>query len=206
MRPNSEIPSFRRRMAPAPPAGRLLAFLFILSLVGGLAVSARAAEKPLRRIDVRPLVGAPLPYTIEVPEDWAVMQSKEVPGLFMGPPGAAPPSDPSLIYVRGSEVSLANPAAVAQSIRENDAKQPAWSAPRIEVKELGGVKGLLVRMDSGEGEKARSTLVLKLPLGDKGVDFLWAAPRAQFAKDLPRYEKLLLSIRPAAGSPAVKPK
>jgi len=197
-----------KRNVPTVRSRTLPVLLAVLALLGSLALNAAAppAEKPYRRIVVGPQAGAPLPYTIEVPEGWQVVQAKEVPGLFMGPPGAIPPNDPSLIYVRGSQVSLANPAQVAQSIRDNDAQQPTWSAPRIEVKDLGGVKGLLVRMDSGEGEKARSTLVLKLPLGDKGVDFLCQAPRAQFEKNLPQYERLLLSVRAVAGAPEAKPK
>jgi hypothetical protein len=208
MSTNHDIPMIRSRKPSArlPLPVLLVLLALVCALAFGAGLQAVEKEKPYHRITVGPQAGASLPYTIEVPEGWQIVQAKEVPGLFLGPPGAIPPNDPSLIYVRGSQVSLANPAQVAQSIRENDEKQPTWTAPRIEVKDLGGVKGLLVRMDSGEGEKARSTLVLKLPLGDKGVDFLCQAPRAQFDKNLPMYERLLLSVRPAPGSPEVKPK
>ncbi len=204
METNSDSFPFRNR--PASAFRRPFALLALLLLSGAaMTADAQPASKPYNRVVVGPQSGAPLPYTIEVPQGWQVVQAREVPGLFMGPPGAIPPNDPSLLYVRGSEVSLANPAQVAETIRENDAKDPKWSASRIEVKDLGGVKGLLVRMDSGEGEKARSTLVLKLPLGTKGVDFLCQAPRAQFEKNLPQYERLLLSVRAVPGSPEAKP-
>ena len=68
--------------------------------------------------------------------------------------------------MRGSQVSLAEPEKVVANIKANDAKDADWSAPRVEVREVGGVRGVLVQMDSGEGDKARSTLTLKLPLAN----------------------------------------
>jgi hypothetical protein len=68
----------------------------------------------------------------------------------------------------------------------------------VEVRDLQGVKGVLVRMDSGAGDAARSTLVLKLPLEKAGVDFSASAPRAEFEKMLPTYERILLSVRRTA--------
>ena len=38
--------------------------------------------------------------------------------------------------------------------------------------------------------------VLKLPLEGGGVDFTASAPRAEFEKLLPVYQKVLLSVRP----------
>ena len=156
-----------------------------------------------RRVELKPTQGdgKPLPYTVEIPTDWQVRQEQGYPGLWLGPAGARPPESPDLIYVRGSLVSLEDPEKVAASIRANDAKEGAWSAPRVEVKDMGGVRGVLVRMDSGEGDKARSTLALKLPLGKNGVDFMASASRADFEKLLPVYEKVLLSVRPAAPAP-----
>jgi len=137
----------------------------------------------------------PFPYTVEVPSGWAVKESKESPGLWLGPVDANPPKDPRLIYVRISLVDLGDPEKAAANIRANDAKNDAWSAPLVEVRDLEGVKGVLVRMDSGTGATARSTLALKLPLEKGGVDFMASAPRAEFEKLLPIYERILLSVR-----------
>jgi hypothetical protein len=135
------------------------------------------------------------PYTVEVPTGWAVKQSKDSPGLWLGPADAVPPKDPRLIYIRISLASLEDPAKVAAQIRESDAKNDALSAPLVEVRDLEGTKGVLVRLDSGTGESARSTLALKLPLEKGGVDFMASAPRAEFEKLLPTYERILLSVR-----------
>jgi hypothetical protein len=162
-----------------------------------------ASETAYRRVELKPSKGEgkALPYTVEIPAGWQVRQEQGYPGLWLGPANAKPPESPSLIYIRGSLVSFADPEKVVASIKEKDAKEAAWSAPRVEVRDLGGVRGVLVRMDSGEGDKARSTLALKLPLGTTGVDFMASASRADFEKMLPVYEKVLLSVRPAAPAP-----
>jgi hypothetical protein len=156
-----------------------------------------AIAQSYHRIEVRPAEGKPLPYTMEVPAGWEILQAKETPGLWVGPADAKPPNDPRLIYVRGSRVSLADPNAVADNIRKNDVVQTSWTAPRVEVKDLNGVKAVLVRMDSGEGDGASSTLALKLPLDGMGVDFLCKAGRKDFEKYLSQCERILLSVRPA---------
>jgi hypothetical protein len=137
----------------------------------------------------------PFPYTVEVPTGWTVKDSKDMPGLWLGPADAKPPQDPRLVYVRISPAKLDDPEKAAANIRANDAKDDSFSAPLVEVRDLEGVKGVLVRMDSGSGDKARSTLVLKLPFESGGVDFLAGAPRAEFEKLLPTYQRVLLSVR-----------
>lgn len=161
-----------------------------------------APVESFHRVELRPSQGqgTPLPYTIEVPQDWQVLQVDGYPGLWIGPAGAKPPQDPRLIWVRGSQVSLAKPEEVVANIKANDAAQPEWSAPRVEVKEVGGVRGVLVRMDLGEGDKARSSLTLKLPLASLAVDFVASADRAEFERRLPLYERILLSVRPVAAA------
>lgn len=181
-------------------------FPLVLAALPALALAAGPPKAPgtevFHRVALQPAQGAPLPYTVEVPQDWEARQVEGFPGLWIGPADAKPPQDPRLIWVRGSQVSLANPDEVAANIKANDAASAQWSAPRVEVREVGGVRGLLVRMDSGEGDKARSSLTLKLPLESLAVDFVAAADHAEFEKRLPLYERILLSVRPAA--PAAK--
>jgi hypothetical protein len=152
------------------------------------------------RVELKPAAGqgVPLPYTIEVPQDWQVRQVDGYPGLWIGPADAQPPSDPRLIWVRGSQVSLAKPEEVVANIKANDAAQTGWSAPRVEVKEIGSLRGVLVRMDSGEGDAVRSSLTLKVPLtATQAIDFVASAGRAEFEQRLPLYERILLSVRPS---------
>ena len=140
----------------------------------------------------------PFPYTIEIPAGWQTLFSKTVPGLFIGPvSGLEPEKDVRMIYLRVSPVSLADPAAVVDNIKKTAAAGGSWSAPLVEVRELGGVRGVLVRMDKGSGAEARSTLVLKMPLGDHSVDFMASAPRAEFERLLPTYQRVMLSVLPA---------
>jgi hypothetical protein len=163
--------------APVAPSGQ-----------GGLA----------RRVELAGPDGKLYPYTIELPAGWAVLHSKEIPGVFLGPASvSAPESDSRVIYVRVSPVSLANPDEVVANIKKSAAAADSWSAPLVEVREIGGVRGVLVRMDSGSGEKARSTLVLKMPLGETSLDFMASAPRAEFERQLPGYQRVILSVLPA---------
>lgn len=150
------------------------------------------------RVELKPTrsQGEALPYTLEVPADWQVREVEGFPGLWIGPADAKPPQDPRLIWIHGSQVAVTEPEKLAANIRANDAEKAEWSAPRVEVKEVGGVRGLLVRMDAGEGGQARSTLTLKLPLQNLGIDFVATASRAEFEKNLPLYERILLSVRP----------
>jgi len=179
---------------------------FAISMLLAAALSPAAFAEDFHRIELRPsdpkVQGKPLPYTIEVPKDWQARQVEGYPGLWIGPADAKPPEDPRLIWVRGSLVNLTEPDKVAANIRANDAADPKWSAPRVEVKEVGGVRGLLVQMEIGEGDKARSSLILKLPLDKVSLDITASASRAEFLKQLPLYERILFSARPAA--PAAK--
>lgn len=189
-----------RRMIPLFLAAALPAMAFAAPRSATLQSETKGDSGVYHRVELKPAQGEALPYTIEVPGDWQVRQVEGFPGLWIGPAEAKPPQDPRLIWVRGSNTALADPDAVAKNIRETDAKETAWAAPRVEVKELGGVRALLVRMDSGEGDKARSTLALKVPFQAVAVDFLASAGRSEFEKMLPTYERILLSVRPVAGA------
>jgi hypothetical protein len=186
--------------------------LTVLAALGALALHAApallAAEAPrpaaagYHRIELPAIAGKACPYTVEVPTGWQVLQAKDSSGIWLGPAGAQPSDDPQLVYVRVSPVSLANPEAVVAAIRANDAKDDTWSAPLVEVREVGGVKGVLVQMDTGTGDKARSALTLKMPLEKASVDFIGSARREEFGGLRPAYERVFLSVRPA---PAGKP-
>jgi hypothetical protein len=168
--------------APPPPA----------------AAPAGPPGEPTRRITIPTPEGKIFPYTIEVPASWQVQSSKTVPGVFLGPPGVAEPeSDSRMIYVRVSPASVIDPEAVAANIKRSVPADKSWSAPLVEVRDVGGVRGVLVRMDSGAGEQARSTLVLKLPLAQTSLDFMASAPRAEFERQLAGYQRVLLSVLPA---------
>jgi hypothetical protein len=164
-----------------------------------------AAASDVRRIVVAPSKGgAPLPYSIEVPTAWIVRQADGLPGLFIGPADAKPPDDPRLIWIRGSQVPLSNPYQVVESIKANDPAKSGWSAPRVEIKNLGGISAVLVRVDAGTGDKVRSSLILKLPLADRSADFVMTADKVQFETQEPAYETMFLSVRPVH-LPAPKP-
>jgi hypothetical protein len=167
------------------------------------AAPAKPAEGTFHRIELGAGPGKALPYTIEVPMGWEPRQVAGIPGLWIGPADAKPPEDPRLIWVRGSMVALAEPEKVVANIRANDAADPKWSAPRVEVKDIGGVRGVLVQMNTGEGDKARSSLTLKLPLDKVSLDIVASATAAEFPQRLPLYERILLSARPTA-APAAK--
>jgi hypothetical protein len=107
-----------------------------------------------------------------------------------------------MIWVRGSQVSLANPDEVVKNIKANDEAKKEWTAPRVEVRDLGGLKAVLVQMDTGEGDAARSTLTLKLPFGQLGLDLMASASRAEFKKRVAMYERVFLSVRPVAPAAA----
>lgn len=159
------------------------------------AVTGTATAPGYRRIELPGGEGQPFPYTVEVPEDWKVHEVPKTASLWLGP-ASAEPGDPAMILVRISPASLADPAAVAANIKASDAADPKWSAPLVELREVHGVQGILVRMDSGEGDAARSTLALKLPLPKTSVDFMASAPQAQFESLRPSYERILFSVEP----------
>jgi hypothetical protein len=161
------------------------------------AATPPAKPQPPQRIELPGAPGKPFPYTVEIPANWKMRQVEGIPGVWLGPTDAQPPNDPRLVYVRISPTPLTDPAKTVANIRAADATQP-WSVPFIEAREVNGIPAVLLRMDSGEGAAARSTLVLKLPLEGGGLDFLGAAPRAEFAKLLPVYQKVFFSVRRVA--------
>jgi hypothetical protein len=186
----------------------LLMTMFAALALPVAASGAAAAGAPTHRIELKVPQGSPLPYTIEVPADWQVRQVAGFPGLWIGPADAKPPEDPRLIWVHGSQVPLADPAEIVKNIKANDEKSPDWSAPRAEVRDLGGVKGVLWQMDSGTGDKAKSVLTLKMPLAamKNFVDFSASGTPADFARMQPVYERALLSVRATAPAPPATPK
>ncbi len=149
----------------------------------------------------------PFPYTIEVPDGWTARQVPNDPGLWIGPADAKPNEDPRFVYVRISTVSLADPDSVAAAIRANDAKDDAWKANVVAVRDVHGVRGVLVQVDRGKDAEARSSLTLKLPLPKTSVDFVGQAKQADFPKQRALYERILLSAQPvpAPAAPAAKP-
>jgi hypothetical protein len=175
--------------SPASPAASAYA--------AGSATSATPAKPAgTRRVALPGSDGKPVPYTIEIPAAWQVHSSKNVPGVFLGPAEVSEPGDPRAIWVRESPTPLIDPYAVVASIKEQTAKDFSWSAPVLEVRELGGIRGVLVRMDSGSGDQARSTLVLKMPYRRASVDFMVSASRTEFDRRLPDYQRIILSVQP----------
>ena len=162
------------------------------------AAAAPEAAGPVHRVAIPGGAdGKPFPYTVEIPADWQVAVSKTVPGVFIGPAGVSEPeTDPRMIYVRVSPASLADPQAVVANIKRSDAADDTWTAPRVEVHETGGVRGVLVQMNSGSGIQARSSLVLKLPLGQTSLDFIASAPTPEFDRRAAAYERVLMSVQP----------
>ncbi|HEY6320829.1 MAG TPA: hypothetical protein VJA16_04650 [Thermoanaerobaculia bacterium] len=188
---------------------RLLAMsstlLFAAALAGPAAVAAGTAgpavpadfSGPTHRVQLPSPDGKSFPYTIAIPAGWQVLFSGNVEGVFVGPASALEPEkDVRMIYVRVSPALLLDPDAVVANIKQSAAASSSWSAPLVEVREVGGVRGVLVRKDSGSGAEARSTLVLKMPLGQTSVDFMAGAPRAEFEHLLPGYQRVILSVLP----------
>lgn len=155
-----------------------------------------AASSSDHRVALPGSDGKPVPYTIEIPADWQVHSAKEVPGVFLGPADVSQPGDPRAIWVRDSPTPMFDPYAVVAKIKERTATDFSWSAPVLEVRDVGGIRGVLVRMDSGSGDQARSTLVLKVPYRQASLDFMASAPRAEFERRLPEYRRILFSVQP----------
>jgi hypothetical protein len=195
--PKDEIMKLRQTL-PWSFAGLLAAAVLMTPLMtANPALSAAPPASTFHRVELKPAKGgAALPFTLEVPADWQVLPVAQGPGLWIGPADAKPPEDPRLIRVRGSQVSLADPAAIVANIKANDLNHPEWSAPRVEVKTVGGLKCVLVEMETGEGDKARTSLTLKVPLETLSVDLVGSATRAEFPRMLPLYERILSSVQP----------
>lgn len=181
--------------------------LLLAAALPALAWQAPVTSPAYHRVDLKHSSGSNLPYTVEIPDGWVVREDKTYPGLWLGPADAKLPSDPRLVWVRGSRTSLLDPQDAAAKIRAADEKEASWKASVVEVREVAGVKGVLVRMDSGEGAEARSTLALKMPFYNTALDFMASGPRAEFEKMLPVYEQILFSVRPATAvaQPAAPP-
>jgi hypothetical protein len=177
------------------------AILSVLAAAFSLPAFAAPPAESYHRVELKPAQGQALPYTLEVPQDWQVRQVEGFPGLWIGPADAKPPEDPRLIWVRGSQVALAEPEKIVANIKANDAAHAEWSAPRVEARTVGGVRCVLVQMESGEGAKARTSLTLKVPFQNVSVDLVASAEKPEFPKLLPTFEKILFSMRPAAGTP-----
>jgi hypothetical protein len=180
---------------------KIFALPFLLAAALPASGFAAPPAESYHRVELKPAQGKALPYTLEVPRDWQVRQVDGFPGLWIGPADAKPPEDPRLIWVRGSQVALAEPEKIVANIKENDAAHAEWSAPRVEARTVGGVRCVLVQMDSGEGDKARTSLTLKVPFQNVSVDLVASAAKPEFPKLLPTFEKILFSVRPAAGTP-----
>ncbi|HEY0558424.1 MAG TPA: hypothetical protein VGG20_29505 [Thermoanaerobaculia bacterium] len=176
--------------------------MLALSALPTMSATAPTPEPKFHRVEIKPPKDSALPYngvlpfTLEVPQDWQVRQVAEFPGLWIGPADAKPPEDPRLIWVRGSKVSLAKPAEIVANIKANDAAHPEWSAPRVETRTVGGASCVLVQMETGAGDKARTSLTLKAPFQTVSVDFIASSSRAEFPKMLPLYERILFSMQP----------
>lgn len=177
--------------------------LFAVALLAAAGVVAAQALPGLQPMTLPAIPDqGPFPYTLDVPAGWEVHADPEVPGFWVGPPGSHAAEGGELIYVRSSPVELVDPAQVADSIRATAAQSPEWSAPRVQVVEKRGgtVQGLWVEMVRPE----RTTLVVKLPLGAKSVDFMASAPPAALEELRPLLTRILESVRPV-GSAAPGP-
>jgi hypothetical protein len=184
--------------APAAPAARAAAAAPAAPAAPASPAGPATSSGQTRRVQIPGPDLKLLPYTIEIPAGWQMQASKQkdIQGVFIGPLATEPEKDARMIYVRVSPASLADPEAVVANIKQSDAADDTWSAPLVEVREVGGVRGVLVRMDSGSGAEARSTLVLKMPLGQTSIDFMASAPRAEFERLLPGYQRVILSVQP----------
>ncbi|HEY0780874.1 MAG TPA: hypothetical protein VGE98_00350 [Thermoanaerobaculia bacterium] len=180
--PHKKPPPPAPPQAPAPPAP---------------ATPEELATAKLQRLQLPGVGGKPFFYTIAVPEGWMVYEEAKIAaGMWVGPPGAVA-GDPRMVYVRVATTSLASAEAAAASLRRADAADQTWSAPSIEIKEVGTVRGLLVQIETGQGARAQSTLSLRLPLPNRNsAEFWFAANRYDFAKLRPFYERVLLSVLP----------
>ncbi|HEX5757944.1 MAG TPA: hypothetical protein VF121_02015 [Thermoanaerobaculia bacterium] len=172
-------------------------FVVPLALLA-LAAPAAAARKPARPLALPAVDGRTIPYVVVVPRDWDVRQVPGGgPGLWIGRPGARPEAEPELLHVLPSAQPFGDPQQVVAAIRAADQAAAAWSAPLVEVREVAGTRGVLMRMETGEGAAARTVLALRLPAGEGSVDFLLSARRADFARLEPLFTTVLTSLRRA---------
>jgi len=183
-----------------PMRSRLLAaaLLGVLGLsAAGPAVAggrASAAAAP-RRIKLPAAAGQAIPFTVEVPAGWKAREVPGAPRVWVGPPSARPDGGTPMLHVLVSSAPLGDPQRVVESVRAGAREALGWSAPLAEVRAVGGMRGVLVQLDSGEGETARSTLALKLPAPRGSVDFMLSARRADFERLRPLFTSILTSVR-----------
>jgi hypothetical protein len=137
------------------------------------------------------------PYDIEVPQSWTLHEIKEQAVIWLGPEGADPDTGSQMVYVRISPAALGNPEDVVANFKKSVPADGSWSAPVAEVREVAGVRGVLVQINSVKDKAVRKTLILKMPLPKTSVDFIASAPGDSFDKMLPDYQRILLSVRPA---------
>lgn len=163
------------------------------------AAPAPAAPAGYQRVALGP-INSLLPYTVEIPSGWEVRREASAPGMWIAPPGARVGEDPRLVYVRLSPSSLADPRQTVANIQKSDAADASWSAPEVAVREVKGITGVLVRMDRGEGATARSSLIWKLPWAPHSIDFTASAPRAEFDRLRPTWERIFFSIEKRPGA------
>lgn len=189
--------------AKTTPLSLLLAGLLLAGAASGRAAAPAASPKAAggyHRVTLGP-ASNPFPYDIEIPDGWDVRHDKGFDGIWLAPPDAVLGKDPRTVYVRISPSPMPDAATVIANIKKSDAEKPEWSAPELSAKKVGNVEGVLVRMDSGLGPAARSTLTLKVPLAPHSVDFMASASRAEFDKLRPLWERMLFSVRKRPGAP-----
>jgi len=182
----------------------LLAGLLLAGAVPSRAaaphVAAGKAAAGYHRVTLGP-GNNPFPYDIEIPDGWSVRHDPGFEGIWLAPPDAVLGKDSRTLYVRISPAPMPDAATIIANIRKSDAEKPEWSAPELSVRKVGSVEGVLVRMDTGLGPGARSTLTLKVPLAPHSVDFMVSSSRAEFDKLRPFWERMLFSVRKRPGAP-----
>lgn len=162
------------------------------------ASTSPSAGEDFHRVELPGAADKKFPYTIAVPRGWTVHEIKDQPNLlWLGPDGINPESDSHAVWVRLSPAVLGKPEDVVENFKKKVPADGSWTAPVVEVREVGGVRGVWVQMTSAtSGGGSRKTLILKLPLPKTSVDFMAAASGDAFDKMRPEYERILTSVRP----------
>ncbi|MGE5234694.1 MAG: hypothetical protein ACM3OB_11335 [Acidobacteriota bacterium] len=146
---------------------------------------------------------APLPYTIELPAGWQARPWLNDQWVLIAPPGEMPgevgkPANPRAMIVRHSIVDIRDPEAVVANMRANLAQDKQLKVDVLEVREVAGVKGIVSQIESGDGDARRITYGLKVPLGDKSIDFTVSCPTGAFSEYRPLYERIFSSLKKAS--------
>jgi len=145
----------------------------------------------------------PLPYTIELPEGWQVRPWLNDQWVLIAPPGEMPgevgkPANPRAMIVRHSIVDIRDAEAIVANMRANLAQDKQLKVDVLEVREVAGVKGIVSQLESGDGDARRITYGLKVPLGDKSIDFTVSCPTGAFSEYRPLYERIFNSLKKAS--------